>query len=438
MEIYFKEIKILLLLALPLVFSQLLAAGKGFVDVLMVGNINTSNLAGMSLAFNLYFTVILFSTAMSSTVISVLARKLAHNDKRGFIRYAQQNIYLHILLGLFITLLFTNSKYLFSLFNLSIQTQNIAWNYLLILGIIYPITCLRYVFRPVILSVKKNKILFNITLFGFLLNIPINYILIFGKLGFNEMGAIGSAYSTALCTLLEVIAMGIYCFKNPTINIFKNFNMPNLAIIKQIFNLSIPAGLTILAEYGMFSVVLFMLAFFGENFVAAHQITATNMGFIFIISFVLTTVLNQRISYYIAKKELNQIKLTIICGFIICFISALITILITLLFAKNIVSIYTDDFEIIQIATIMFLITIFYQIFDNFYITSIGILRAYKKNVYILKIVIISYWLVGFPVGFTLSYFYQGYGYWIGFIACFIAASVFNCLKVYKLVWKNS
>lgn len=86
----------------------------------------------------------------------------------------------------------------------------------------------------------------------------------------------------------------------------------------------------------------------------------------------------------------------------------------------------------------LLLITLGYQILDNIYLISIGVMRAFKQNAFLLKTVIVSYWLVGFPFGFIFSKSLGGYAYWYGFIACFAVASCLTSYKVYQLVWKNA
>lgn len=434
---YIKEIKKLLALAVPLVLSLLLASGKGFVDTIMVGNIDKQNLTAMALATSIYVTLVYVFASMSSTVVSVLARKLAKKDSLGFAHYAQQNMYLNIAFGIVIGFIFINADILFSYLNLQGSTKQISGDYLFILGVFYPLACFRFIFRPIILAIRKNKVLFYISLFGFLLNIPLNYVLIFGELGFPRLGAVGSAYATTICLLIEAVAMGLYCLKSKDTYIFHDFEKPNLKTIKSIINLGLPAGMGVLLEYGMFAVVAFMLTNIGEETVAAHQITATNMSFVFILPIILMMVLNQRVSYYIGKKDFKKIKTTVISASIICLVNVCCTVLITILFSTEISGIYTQDSEIIKIAATMFLISAGYHLFDSFYIASIGVLRAFKKNKYIFKCIIVSYWCVGFPVGFILSNYYGGYGYWLGFIACFALLSTLTCVKAYQLVWQN-
>lgn len=435
---YINEMKKLFILALPLMLVQLFNSGKGIVDTMMVGHIDEINLAGLSLGAGAYIVVILFSAGFGVATISVLSRLYATKDYDSIRFYAQQNLYLNLFISIIIATLFINCDFIFdNLTNLEPETTQIAASYLKILGWVYPISCLTFVFRPVMQTFIKNKELLIISGAMFFLNIPLNFLLIYGYGPIEAMGAVGSAYSTAICFVLEILALYIYLLKHKEMNIFKNFAKPSLYEMRKLFLLGLPIGLAIVMEVGLFTSVTFLLAKFGEEAVGAHHLASNFLGFIFMFSLGLSFALTQRVSFFLGLDQVEKIKLTVISSAMLSMIVSLFTICLTFIFRDQIVGIYTSNIHIIAIATKILLISLFYQVFDGLQITAVGILRAYKMNRQTFNYAFISYWIIGFGSGYYMSNFYGVYGYWFGFILCFITASSLNYRKVYNVVWKG-
>lgn len=437
---YINEMKKLFTLALPLMLVQLFNSGKGIVDTMMVGSIDKYNLAGLSLATGVYVVIILFSAGFGSAVISVLSRLFATKEYDQIKFYAQQSLYLNLILAAITSLFFINGGFFFSgLDNLDEQTKQIAADYLKIMGFVYPISSLLFVFRPVMQTFVKNKQLLWISGAMFFLNIPLNYLLIYGAGPIPQMGAIGSAYSTAICFILEIAALYWYLLRHEEMNFLKNFVKVDWYEVKKLFLLGCPIGLAIVLEVGLFTAVTFLLAKFGEETVGAHHLASNFLGFIFMFSLGLSFALMQRVSFFIGLNEVEKVKLTVISSALLSMIVSLFTICLTFIFKDQIIGLYTTNIHIFAIAVNIIIISLFYQLFDSLQVTAVGVLRAYKLNRQSFNYAFISYWGVGFISGYIMAnYFDFGvYGYWFGFVLCFITASILNYRKVYLVVWKG-
>ena len=433
---YIAEMKKLFGLALPLMLVQLFNSGKGIVDTMMVGNIDKINLAGLSLGSGVYIVIVLFSAGFGSATIAVLSRLYATKDYNDIRFYSQQSLYLNFILSIITMLFLLNGEFFFSgLTNLEAETKQIATDYLKVLAWVYPISSTMFVFRPIMQAFIKNKQLLVISGIMFFLNIPLNYLLIYGAGPIPEMGAIGSAYSTAICFLLEIAALAWYVARHKEMNFFYNFVKPDWYEIRKLFLLGLPIGLAIAMEVGLFTFVTFLLAEYGEETVGAHHLSTNFLGFIFMFSLGLSFALMQRVSFFLGLNEVEKIKLTTISSAALSILVSGFTICITFLFRNEIAGLYTSNVNIILIATNILIISLFYQVFDGLQITAVGVLRAYKMNRQSFNYAFIAYWGVGFCSGYLLSQKFGVYGYWYGFCLCFITATILCYLKVYKVVW---
>ena len=435
---YLAEMKKLFTLAVPLMLVQLFNSGKGIVDTMMVGNIDKINLAGLSLGSGVYIAIVLFSAGFGSATIAVLSRLYATKDYKDIRFYAQQSLYLNFIISIFTAICLINGSFFFSgLDNLEPETKQIAADYLRILGWVYPIASTMFVFRPVLQAFIKNKQLLVISGVMFFLNIPLNYVFIYGLGPVPQMGAIGSAYSTAICFLLEIAALYWYTVRHAEMNFCRDFVKPNFYEIRKLFLLGLPIGLAIVMEVGLFTAVTFLLAKYGEETVGAHHLSANFLGFIFMFSLGLSFALMQRVSFFLGLNQVEKIKLTVISSAALSVLVSLFTICLTFLFRNEIAGLYTSNIHIIVIATKILVISLFYQVFDGLQITAVGVLRAYKMNRQSFNYALFAYWGVGFGTGHFMSQYWGVYGYWFGFILCFITASALCYRKVYNVVWKG-
>lgn len=434
LENYILEMKTLLILALPLMLAQLFNSGKGMIDTMMVGNIDKYNLAGLSLANGVYMLIVLFGAGIGAALIAILSRLYAQQDFKKIRFYSQQAIYLNTIISVIMMIILVNGEVFFShLDSLDERTIKIASEYLAVLGWVIPFTSLMFVFRPVMQSFIKNKGLLCISGLTFFMNIPLNYLFIYKF----EWGAVGSAYATAICFAAETTLLGLYIFRKDEMNIFKDFVKIDWYEIKSLFKMGTPIGLSIMLSVATFSAITFMLAEFGEEYVGAHHLASNFLGLVFMFGLGLNFALVQRVSFYIGLEQIEKIKLIVISSAMLSATVSLFTMCLTYIFREDIANMYTDNQTIIVIAINILVISMFYQLFDGLQIVGTGILRAYKLNKETFKISLITYWGIGFSIGYYLSKDYSVYGYWYGLCICFFIATIMYYRKIYLVVWKG-
>tara|TARA_Y100001960_G_scaffold327972_1_gene415641 strand:- start:2302 stop:3621 length:1320 start_codon:yes stop_codon:yes gene_type:complete len=434
LENYITEMKKLFCLALPLMLAQLFNSGKGMVDTMMVGNIDKFSLAGLSLANGVFMLVILFGAGVGAALVATLSRLYAQKDFEKMHFYGMQGVYLNTIIALFtaVFLFFADSLF-HQLGNLDTQTTDLAGDYLKVLAIIWPFASLLFILRPILQSFVKNKEILYISGAMFIMNIPLNYIFIYDL----DMGAIGSAYATAICFIFEVAALLAYILKSKEMNIFSKCIKIDWYEIRSLLKLGTPIGLSIMLSIALFTSVTFMLAEYGEEYVGAHHLATNFLGFVFMFGLGLNFALVQRVSFFIGLNQVEKIKLIVVSSAALSVLVSLFTMCMTYAFRYQIADIYTNNEAIIAIAVNIFVISMLYQMFDSLQAVGTGILRAYKLNRQTFMIALFTYWVIGFGSGYYLSQDHGIYGYWYGFCICFLASTILYFRKIYKVVWKG-
>jgi MATE family multidrug resistance protein len=305
--------------------------------------------------------------------------------------------------------------------------------------------CLYLVLRNYSEGLSYTKPTMVISIIGLIVNIPANYIFIYGGFGIPALGGAGCGIATAIVYWAMFISMAVYCYKSDYLkkaNLFSKFYWPNLSKIKNILMLGVPLALSLLFEVSLFAVVAILLVPFGAEIVASHQIALNFTSLIFMVPLSIAMAITIKVGFAIGDNNFQQAKDYCFHAIIFGLILAILTALITLVFRFQIASIYTSDVGVIELAASLMFLAALYQFSDTVQVISAGALRGYKDTQAILILTFISYWLVGLPVGLILGMTdwivprTGPFGFWIGFISGLTIAAVLLAWRL-KVIQKR-
>jgi len=294
--------------------------------------------------------------------------------------------------------------------------------------------CLYLVLRNYSEGLSHTKPTMIISIIGLLINIPANYIFIYGEFGMPALGGAGCGIATAIVYWVMFISMLIYSYISKPLKVaplFNRFYWPDWQQIKSILTIGVPIALSLLFEVSLFAAVAIILAPFGAEVVASHQIAINFSGLVFMVPLSLAMAVTIQVGF--ALGDNNHQKAKEICSYsvILGLAIAVATAAITLIFRNQVAEIYTTDVAVIELAaSLMFLASLF-QFSDAIQVISAGALRGYKDTKSILYITFISYWVVGLSIGLVLGITdwvipqIGPYGFWIGFISGLTTAAIF-------------
>ena len=276
------------------------------------------------------------------------------------------------------------------------------------------------------------------SLIALLINIPLNYIFVYGKLGLPELGGIGCGWTTAIVLWIELFLMLFITIRNQKliqINWMFDWRKPEYKKIIEISKLGLPIGIALLIESSMFALIALFLAKLGSTVVAGHQVAMSFISTLFMIPLSLSLALTIRCGYYIGQGMPQRARYIGVLGLGFTLVSATFFSLLILLASDNIAALYSTNLMVKSLAVELLFLAAIFQFSDAVQVTAAGILRGYKDTRFAFFTVLFAYWVVGLPLGYSLgltSFWgkeYGAQGFWIGLIAGLGVASVLLALR---------
>lgn len=312
--------------------------------------------------------------------------------------------------------------------SLESAVKDIAIRYLrlLVIGII-PLLLF-----SVVRSLLDSLGLTNLSMYLMLLLLPLNsgfnYLLIYGKLGFPELGGAGAGLGTSLAYWC-VLFISLYVLqKQERLKEFKlnQLSPLNLEKIKEGIVLGLPIGGTVFAEVAIFSAVGLIMAKFSSLIIASHQSAMNFSSLMYAFPMSISTAMAIVVSYEVGAKRLEDAKRYIKIGRLSAMAFAILTLSFLYVFRENVASLYGHDPEFIQLTASFMTYSLFFQLADTFAAPLQGILRGYKDTVIPFYLGLLGYWGVAIPLGLFLDYStnLDAYSYWIGLIVSLVVSGL--------------
>jgi MATE family multidrug resistance protein len=274
---------------------------------------------------------------------------------------------------------------------------------------------------------------------GLLVNIPANYIFINGLFGVPQMGGAGCGIATLLVIYVMAFVTLLYMMvakKLEKYELFTEFHWPKLDLQLTQLKIGLPIAFTIVFEVSLFGVVAVLLARFGAEVVASHQIALNFSSLMFMLPMSIGMALAIRIGYTVGKEDALNAKISVYCALVCAIVIALFTATMTVILGTKISALYTENTDVILLASSLLFLAALFQLSDGIQVVSANALRGYKDTKAMLILSFVSYWLVGLPVGVVLGLTdwlfpaMAAKGFWIGFISGLSCAAVLMYWRV--------
>ena len=421
-------------LAYPILIAQLIQNLMGFVDIVMAGRVSAVDMAAVAVANSIWLPLILTVYGLIMALAAIVSQLDGAKNYLEISKQTYQTAWIALTLGiLLIALYYLIAPMLFPIIELEGKLKPLLFDYLQYIVWGAPGYCLYLVLRNYSEGLSYTKPTMIISIIGLLVNIPANYIFIYGEFGAPALGGAGCGIATGLVYWAMFFSMLIYTFSSKVLkqaSLFDHFYWPDYKEIKNILTIGVPIALSLLFEVSLFAIVAIILVPFGAEVVASHQIALNFSGLIFMVPLSLAMATTIKVGYAIGHNNHQQAKNYTAHAITLGLLLAVFTALITVLFRVPIVSIYTAELPVIELAANIMLLATLYQFSDTVQVVSAGALRGYKDTKSILYITFVSYWLVGLTVGLILGITdwvvpkMGPYGFWIGFITGLTTAAV--------------
>ncbi|WP_406685694.1 MATE family efflux transporter [Seonamhaeicola sp. MEBiC1930] len=438
MQNYIKEFKYNWLLAAPVMLGMLGHTFVSFVDNIMVGQLGTAELAAVSLGNSFMFIAMSLGIGFSTAITPLIAEADAENNFTKGKSSFKHGLFLCTVLGVLLFLIVLLAKPLMYLMKQPEEVVELAIPYLdLVAFSLIPLIIFQ-AFKQFSDGLSMTRYPMYATLIANIVNIILNYLLIFGKLGFPALGIVGAAYGTLFSRFIMVgylwyLLRGKEKSKAYVTNI-KLFILEKL-MIRKIINLGAPSAMQMFFEVAIFTGAIWLSGLLGKNPQAANQIALNLSSMTFMVAMGLSVASMIRVGNQKGLKNYNELRriafslflmgTLLAIGFAIFFF-ALHNFLPKIYVDFDDVKNLADNTEVVKIASNLLLVSAVFQISDSIQVIVLGALRGLQDVKIPTLITFISYWLVGFPICWFLgkAEAYGSFGIWLGLLAGLSTAAI--------------
>ena len=440
---YTKEFSYNLKLAYPVIIGMIGHTLVGFVDNAMVGQLGTSELAAISLGNSFVFLAMAFGIGFSTAITPLIAESDAKKNKSNTKSILSNGILVCIFLGAVLTIIVLIAKPIIYYMGQSEEVVNLAYPYITLVAIsLFPLIIFQS-FKQFSDGLSFTKIAMISTVIANLINVVINYILIYGKFGFPKLELVGAGIGTLISRVIMVLII-IYLIKsNPKINQYLDnlFSLKYSSIItKKIINLGYPSALQMMFEVGFFISGIWVCGIIGINYQAANQIALNLSSLTFMVALGLSVAATIRIGNQKGLNDYKNLKRIAISIFLITILIELIFALIFIILSDLLPWLYLENnnnfdvLETVSLASKLLIIVALFQIFDGIQIVAQGALRGIQDVKIPSMICFLSYIIFGVPIMIYLGLYtdLKATGVWIGFLIGLIIASILLSIRFFN------
>ncbi|HET7175246.1 MAG TPA: MATE family efflux transporter [Gammaproteobacteria bacterium] len=431
------EARAMLAIGVPIIVHNLALVGMGLTDAVMSGLLGAKTLAGVAVGSSVWAPVFLFSLgvimAQSPTTAHLYGEgKLAHIG-----RYARQMAWLSVAIGVLGLLLLRNAVPFMQAIHIEPEIVPVADGYLKAIAWGMPGICLYQVLRFTSEGMGRTRILLAVAIAGLALNAVLDYVLMYGKLGFPAIGATGTGYATAVTQWVMFLTMLLYMRHREhyrPLELFARFDTPELLLQRELLWLGVPMAIGIFMESSLFSGVGLIMGTLGTDIVAAHQIALNYASFVFMVPMSISLAISVRVGHALGAGDRAGARLAGLTGIGLCMCFEVLSALSMLLIPGLIVSVYTRDPAVSAIAVSLLYMGAVMQLSDGLQVSAMGALRGYKDTRIPMLITVLAYWGVGFPLAwaFGIPLHMSPAMIWAGFLAGLTVAAVLLSARFLK------
>lgn len=447
---YTKEFRYNLKLASPVMLGMLGHTFVSFIDNIMVGQLGAAELAAVSLGNSFIFIAMSIGIGFSTAITPLVAEADTEGNFEKGKSVFKHGLFLCTVLGLVLFGILLFAKPLMYIMDQPKEVVDLAIPYLdLVAFSLVPLIVFQAL-KQFSDGLSLTKYPMYATIVANLLNVAINYVLIFGKFGFPEMGIVGAAVGTLVSRFVMVAYLWWLLAKRQKskayvtqIKFFQLSKQP----IRKISNLGLPSAMQMFFEVGIFTAAIWLSGTLGANAQAANQIALNLSSMTFMVATGLSVAAMVRVGNQKGLKDFKALKRIAESIFLVGFIFAVIFALLFVVFHQMLPDLYVDlddpenavdTAEVVSIAATLLLAAAVFQISDSLQVIALGALRGLQDVKMPTLITFISYWVVGFPISYYLGKAdaYGSLGIWIGLIAGLTVAAVLLFIRFHLLTKK--
>jgi MATE family multidrug resistance protein len=420
------EARATLVLAGPLVLTNLAQAAIGATDVLLLGRTGAHALAAAALGTNLLMALLILGMGLMSAASPMIARELGRNAHavREVRRTVRQAMWAAVAFVCPCWLLLWHSEAVFRAFGQDPALARDAAQFVhaMMWGLLPALWYI--VLRAFVSALEQPAWALAVAIFAVLFNALANSVLIFGGFGVPALGLLGAGIGSAIANTVMFIGLAIVVARHPRFRryrVFGRFWVADWSRFAAVWRLGLPIGITLFLEVTIFSAAVFLMGLIGEAALAAHAIAIQIASLTFMVPLGIAQAVTVRVGLAhgrgdtIGVTRAGWTAFALGVGFMACMA------LMMLVVPQTLVGLFIDthapaNAAVVRLAISFLAVGALFQIADGAQVVSAGMLRGLHDTTLPMIFAALGYWVIGLPAGAVLAFWMGlgGVGIWIG------------------------
>lgn len=434
-----REVRTLFGISVPLVAAYLAEMGMMITDMIIVGRLGSDELAAVGLTADWFYVLLLIGMGTVSMVGVLAAQSLGAGDRQGVIDAVEQGLIAATIMSVPVMLAvwYLGPALLVAKQDPGIVALITDYSHPLTLGVL-PVLWFT-VLRNYVTALARASVIMVITAGALLLNLALNYTLVYGKLGLPALGVVGAGIGTTIVNWAIFGILAAHVLRSGPYAGYRFRLLPKsirTGVLRDIFALGLPITGAQLLGGGMFTVAAVLVGVLGADWLAAQQIVYTVIYVALSASLAIGDAVRVRVAYGIGARSADAAHRSAMIGF--CMAGAVTTLasLALWLAPELIVSIFLNTADAANAGVLLLAVGLsvyagLFQLFDGVLIVMANALRGLRDTRSPMWIVLSGYWVVGVGIGSILCFplGYGAAGLWWGLVLGPIVALALMTLR---------
>ena len=428
-------------LAYPVMLSNLGHVMMGVSDSVMVGHAGATSLAAAGLANVIFNVLLLFGVGVSYAITPLVGAADGERNDLRIIEIFRHGLIINFVNGLLLVGVVYSARNVLYFIDQPPEVVTLSIPYLTIIASSLIPLLVFQTFKQFTEGLSNTRVAMIIIIASDVVNIGLNYLLIFGHGGFPAMGLTGAGWATLLSRIFMAVSFAVYLYYAPAFRKFRNgFSLGNYSssLVSKMLHLGIPSGVQFIFEVAAFDFSLVMMGWLGTRTQAAHQIAINLATISYMATAGLAAAATIRVSYFLGKKDLKNLRLASFTLLMMALTFMTACALVFILGRHWLPGLYVTDPAVIEIASSLLIIAGLFQLSDGTQVVCIAALRGLQDVRVPSALIFISYWIIGLPLGYGLGFMLGNgaQGIWLGLLIGLTLTALAMLLRFRVLVKK--
>ncbi len=431
-------------LALPIIIGELAQMALHIIDTAMVGAISYKQLAAAALVVNAMNIPFVLGIGMTISVSQMVSMAHGRRDGQLVSHYLYNGFILCAITAIIISLFLVFGKNILMHLGQDPEVVKLALPFMELMGFSIIPMLLFMTLKQFTDGLEYTKTAMLLSLIGMPINIFLNWLLIYGNLGFPRLELVGAGWATLITRTLIFIILGLVILKHSTFRKYIAVSSRQWKLrkktLKELLHIGVPSSLQIGMEAGAFAVSGIIIGTIGAVAQAAHQIALSCASFTFMVSMGLAQAGSIRVSNAFGRSDWPKIAVIGKSTLVVALLYGSFCAIAFAVFRHQLPMFFNDNGEVLQMAGLLLLFAAVFQISDSTQAIGAGLLRGIKDVKFPTILIAIAYWVIGLPLGYVLGFTFNmgASGIWLGLITGLTLASVFLISRFLKMSKKNN